>query len=123
MSTAPSWATSPTGTAIGVLQRSVAWFADDGVRGERILSDNGSAYKSHVWRDTCTELGITRKRTRPYRPQTNGKICEYSWWRRNVCLPGGRDLIGAWPTSPVTDLSVPRPAAHRPSRVNGEQVP
>ena len=31
-------------------------------------------YRSHAWRDACTELGITHKRTRPYRPQTNGKI-------------------------------------------------
>mgnify|MGYP001251351845 CR=1 FL=1 len=38
------------------------------------LSDNGGAYRSHLWRDTCTELGIKHKRTRPYRPQTNGKI-------------------------------------------------
>ncbi|MET4638373.1 transposase InsO family protein [Mycetocola sp. 2940] len=41
---------------------------------ERVLSDNGSAYKSHLWRDTCTELGVKAKKTRPYRPQTNGKI-------------------------------------------------
>lgn len=61
-------------TAVGVLQRAVAWFADHGVTVERVLSDNGSAYKSNVWRETCTELGITAKRTRPYRPQTNGKI-------------------------------------------------
>lgn len=61
-------------TAIGVLRRAVAWFADQGVTVERVLSDNGSAYKSHAWRDTCTELGITPKKTRPYRPQTNGKI-------------------------------------------------
>jgi transposase InsO family protein len=61
-------------TAIGVLQRAVAWFADRGVTVERVLSDNGSAYKSHAWRETCTDLGITPKKTRPYRPQTNGKI-------------------------------------------------
>lgn len=61
-------------TAIGVLQRAVAWFADHGVSVERVLSDNGSAYKSYAWRDACAELGITPKRTRPYRPQTNGKI-------------------------------------------------
>jgi transposase InsO family protein len=61
-------------TAIGVLQRAVVWFADRGVTVERVLSDNGSAYKSHAWRDACIELGITHKRTRPYRPQTNGKI-------------------------------------------------
>jgi transposase InsO family protein len=41
---------------------------------QRVLSDNGSCYKSHLWRDTCTDLGITPKNTRPYRPQTNGKI-------------------------------------------------
>lgn len=61
-------------TAIGVLQRAVAWFTNRGVTVERVLSDNGSAYKSHAWRDACAELGITHKRTRPYRPQTNGKI-------------------------------------------------
>ena len=61
-------------TAIGVLRRATAWFADRGVIVERVLSDNGSAYRSHQWRQACTELGITPKRTRPYRPQTNGKI-------------------------------------------------
>jgi transposase InsO family protein len=63
-------------TAIAVLRRAVAWYAEHGVVVERVLSDNGSAYKSHAWRDACTELSIAHKRTRPYRPQTNGKICE-----------------------------------------------
>lgn len=61
-------------TAIGVLRRAVSWFADHGVTVERVLSDNGSAYKSHAWRDACSDLGIRPKKTRPYRPQTNGKI-------------------------------------------------
>jgi len=61
-------------TATAVLQRAVAWFADRGVVVERVLSDNGSAYRSHLWVQTCAELGITPKRTRPYRPQTNGKL-------------------------------------------------
>lgn len=61
-------------TAIGVLQHAVSWFADHGVTVERVLSDNGPAYRSHAWRNTCADLGITPKRTRPYRPQTNGKI-------------------------------------------------
>ncbi|MBM9466124.1 IS481 family transposase [Nakamurella leprariae] len=61
-------------TAIGVLRRAVAWFATRGVTVHRVLSDKGSAYRSHAWRDACRELGITPKRTRPYRPQTNGKI-------------------------------------------------
>ncbi len=61
-------------TAVGVLDRAVAWFADHGVTVERVLSDNGSAYKSFLWHETCAELGITVKKTRPRRPQTNGKI-------------------------------------------------
>jgi len=61
-------------TAIGVLQRAVSWFADHGVTVERVLSDNGSAYRSHAWRHACNDLGIRPKFTRPRRPQTNGKI-------------------------------------------------
>ena len=61
-------------TAIAVLHRAVGWFQARGVTVERVLSDNGSCYKSHAWRDACAELRITHKRTRPYRPQTNGKI-------------------------------------------------
>ena len=61
-------------TAIGVLERAVAWFADRGVTVERVPSDNGSAYRSHAWRDASASLGITPKRTRPYQPQTNPKI-------------------------------------------------
>ena len=62
-------------TAVDVLRRAVAWFAEHGITVERVLSDNGACYRSYAWRDACTELDITHKRTRPYRPQTNGK-CE-----------------------------------------------
>jgi transposase InsO family protein len=61
-------------TATAVLRRAVQWFAERGVSVERVLSDNGSAYRSHAWSDTCADLGITAKKIRPYRPQTNGKI-------------------------------------------------
>jgi transposase InsO family protein len=61
-------------TATLVLRHAVAWFGARGVTTERVLSDNGSAYKSHLWAATCAELGIAPKKTRPYRPQTNGKI-------------------------------------------------
>ena len=60
-------------TACGFLRRAVAWFDTNGIRVERILTDNGSAYRSHLHRATCTELAIRHSRTRPYRPQTNGK--------------------------------------------------
>ncbi|MGH3522537.1 MAG: IS481 family transposase [Mycobacterium sp.] len=90
-------------TAVEVLQRAVAWFADHGVTVERVLSDNGSAYKSYAWRDACADLEITPKHTRPYRPQTNGKIERFhrtladgwaytrlyeSTQHRNTALPG-----------------------------------
>ena len=61
-------------TATAVLRNAVAWFAERGVTVARVLSDNGSCYRSHLWAQTCAELGITAKKTRPYRPQTNGKI-------------------------------------------------
>jgi transposase InsO family protein len=61
-------------TAVAVLQRATVWFAERGVTVERVLSDNGACYRSHAWREACTELRIVHKRTRPYRPQTNGKL-------------------------------------------------
>lgn len=61
-------------TATAVLTRAVGWFAERGITVERVLSDNGSPYVSHLWRDTCTELSIRHTRTRPRRPQTNGKV-------------------------------------------------
>src|SRR3954467_14961277 len=61
-------------TAVQVLRNAVDWFAKHGVTVQRVLSDNGSCYRSLAWRDACADLGITHKRTRPYRPQTNGKI-------------------------------------------------
>ena len=63
-----------TETAVEVLRQAVAWFSARGVTTRRVLSDNGSCYRSRAWQQACTELGVTPKRTRPYRPQTNGKI-------------------------------------------------
>jgi transposase InsO family protein len=60
--------------SVAFLGRAVAWFADaHDIRIERVLSDNGHAYRSRAWRDRCAELGIERRRTRPYTPRTNGK--------------------------------------------------
>ena len=90
-------------TAIAVLRNAVAWFAARGVTVERVLSDNGSAYKSHLWRDTCAELGITAKKTRPYRPQTNGKIERFH-----------RTLADGWASSSSTTPNQPaeQPCQH-----------
>ena len=61
-------------TAVAVLYRAVAWFAARGVTVEAVLSDNGGCYRAHAWRHACDDMGIKHRRTRPYRPQTNGKI-------------------------------------------------
>lgn len=89
-------------TATAVLRNAVAWFADRGVTVQRVLSDNGGAYKSHLWRDTCTALGITPKRTRPYRPQTNGKIERFhrtlaDGWAFKTFYPSEADRLAALP--------------------------
>jgi transposase InsO family protein len=55
------------------LRRAVAWYAEQGIPIERVLSDNAKAYHSYLWRDTCAELDIARRFTRPYTPRTNGK--------------------------------------------------
>jgi len=55
------------------LRRAVCWYAEQGIAVERVLTDNAKAYHSHLWRDTCLELGVGRRYTRPYSPWTNGK--------------------------------------------------
>jgi transposase InsO family protein len=61
------------GAAVAFLKRALAWFAARGVRVERVMTDNGSAYVSHTHRHALRELGIRHLTTRPYRPRTNGK--------------------------------------------------
>jgi transposase InsO family protein len=60
-------------TAVGFLGRAVAFYARHGIRVERVLSDNGSAYRATIHALACKTLQIRHLRTRPYRPQTNGK--------------------------------------------------
>ncbi len=60
-------------TASGFLRRALAFFAQHGITVERILTDNGSAYISTIHAITRRRLGIRHLRTRPRRPQTNGK--------------------------------------------------
>jgi transposase InsO family protein len=61
-------------TAAAFLARAHAWYAAAGITIERVLTDNGGCYRSKAWAAACTGLDITHKRTRPYRPQTNGKV-------------------------------------------------
>jgi transposase InsO family protein len=64
-------------TAAGFWERANAYFKSHGITVKRVLTDNGSCYRSHAFKDA---LGpdIKHKRTRPYRPQTNGKVERYN---------------------------------------------
>lgn len=61
-------------SACRFLVAAVAWFARMDVRIERILTDNGSPFRSRAFRVLCVQLGIKHKFTRPYTPRTNGKV-------------------------------------------------
>jgi transposase InsO family protein len=60
-------------SAIAFLGRALDWFARHGVVVERIMTDNGSAYRSHDFRKHLAQLAIKHISTRPYTPRTNGK--------------------------------------------------
>ena len=61
-------------TAAQFWTRATAWFAAQGITIERVITDNGGCYRSLPWRTAVNSTGVTHKRTRPYRPQTNGKV-------------------------------------------------
>jgi len=61
-------------TAAGFWGRAASWYQSIGITPERVITDNGSAYRSGLWEQACRATGTIPKRTRPYRPQTNGKI-------------------------------------------------
>lgn len=62
-------------TVVAFLRRAVAFYARHGITVERLLTDNGSGYRSTVHAIACRTMGIKHLRTRAYRPQTNGKAC------------------------------------------------
>jgi transposase InsO family protein len=63
-----------TVTACEFWARAERWFASQGVRCERVITDNGSCYRSRLWHQACAATSTTVKKTRPRRPQTNGKV-------------------------------------------------
>jgi transposase InsO family protein len=60
-------------SCIAFLGRAIAWFAAKGVHVQRLMTDNGSGYRSHAFAAACTQHRVRQLRTRPYRPRTNGK--------------------------------------------------
>jgi transposase InsO family protein len=87
-------------TAIAFLHRAIAFFERHGIRVERLLTDNGSAYRSTVHAIACRALRIRHLRTRPYRPQTNGKAERFI-----------RTLLGGWAYGAIYRTSSDRAAA------------
>ena len=60
-------------SALAFLRAALAFYAEHGIAIRRLLTDNGSCYRSHRFRAACEELGIRHRFTRPYTPRTNGK--------------------------------------------------
>jgi transposase InsO family protein len=109
-------------TAVGFLRRAVAHFQRHGITVERVITDNGSPYVSSAHKIACAALGIRHLRTRPYRPQTNGKAERFI-----------RTLLGGWAYGAIYRSSAERTAAldgwlhhynhHRKHSALGRQPP
>jgi transposase InsO family protein/transposase len=109
-------------TAVGFLRRALAFYAAHGITVERVMTDNGSPYRSAIHALACRALGIRHLRTRAYRPQTNGKA------ERLI-----RTMLGGWAYGAIYGSSRERTAAldgwlyrynhHRPHRSIGRQPP
>jgi transposase InsO family protein/transposase-like protein len=109
-------------TAIAFLTRALAFFSRHGINTERVLTDNGAPYISTAHAVACRQLGIRHTRTRPYRPQTNGKAERFI-----------RTLLGGWAYGAIYASSHQRTAAldgwlwhynhHRPHQAIGRQTP
>jgi transposase InsO family protein len=109
-------------TAVGFLRRAVAHFAAYGIRVERLMTDNGNAYRATIHALACKTLAIKHLRTRPYRPRTNGKAERFI-----------RTLLAGWAYAAIYRDSDERRAAlagwldyytrRRPHRSLGRQTP
>ena len=87
-------------TAIAFLRRALAFYTRHGITVEALLTDNGSAYRSAVHALACKALNIRHLRTRPYRPQTNGKAERFirtmlSGWAYGAIYSSSRERTAA----------------------------
>jgi len=87
-------------TASAFLRRALAFYASHGITVERVMTDNGSAYRSAIHALACRALGLRHLRTRPRRPQTNGKAERFI-----------RTMLGGWAYGAIYGSSRERTAA------------
>jgi transposase InsO family protein len=87
-------------TAVGFLRRAVAYYRRHGIHIEELITDNGSAYISAIHALTCRRLDIRHLRTRPRRPQTNGKAERFI-----------RTMLAGWAYGAIYGTSSERTAA------------
>jgi transposase InsO family protein len=87
-------------TAVGFFRRALRFFASYGIHTERVITDNGSAYVSAIHALACRTLGVRHLRTRPRRPQTNGKAERFI-----------RTMLGGWAYGAIYASSRERTAA------------
>jgi transposase InsO family protein len=87
-------------TAVAFLRRAVAFYARHGIIVERVMTDNGSAYRSTIHAFACRAMGLRHLRTRPYRPRTNGKAERFI-----------RTLLAGWAYGAIYGTSSERTAA------------
>ena len=109
-------------TAVAFLGRAIAFYARHGITVERLMTDNGSAYRAAIHALACRALGIRHLRTRAYRPQTNGKAERFI-----------RTMLAGWAYGAIYGSSQERTAAldgwlftynhHRRHRSIGRQPP
>jgi transposase InsO family protein len=113
--------------ATAFLKRALNWFAKLGVTVERVMTDNGSCYRSTLFANALTNAGARHLRTRPYTPRTNGKaerfiqtsLREWAYVRAYASSAERTAAIGPWTDS--YNLKRPHSAiGHKPpiSRLN-----
>jgi transposase InsO family protein len=109
-------------TAVGFLRRAIAFYRRHGITVERLITDNGAPYRATIHAAACRTMGIRHLRTRPYRPQTNGKAERFI-----------RTMLAGWAYGAIYASSTERTAAldgwlhhynhHRRHQALGRQTP